>query len=459
MEENIQICCRICLDVESKHVSILDDSTILLHIKSCLAINISFSDNLSKDICVNCVSQLNEFYNFQQNARCSQDWLESSMQEKVKKSTDAKTYVQPLPDSEYNSDSLLEFLNSTSNIEEYLNNLGKEDIPSIVNMLDKTSENIMEFAKTSSKIKQVSPKKKESPKSKKSVKMDIDVLDSDIEIVKEILLKEIDPECNIMCSKNTDKTICFACKAKFDTVQKLSQHLSICDSASRTCIHCNLLFDSKKKMKQHAITHGLLTQMSCHCGKQFTSKELLLQHYNNCHYDQVAAMGFYHRCKQCGMLYKDRFQLYKHAKEHILRSEERVCDICGHTFIGDDALSKHRMEEHEKQNNLTFRCKICNETSKSRKEIYMHVQKHTNKQVLSRHLCESCGHSFATKATLMRHSLLHVNSAELQCTFCCRQFPDAKSRDEHLSEHSEIVMCDKCGQTINKYKLNSHICV
>lgn len=354
MEENIKICCRICLDVESKHVSIFEDPAVLLHIKSCLSINVSSNDDLPTDICVVCVSQLCDFYNFQQNARCSQDWLESS-QSKSKKSSETKTYVQPLPDSEYNSDSLLEFLNNTANIEEYLNNLGKEDIPSIVSLLDKTSEHNIEFTKSINKVsKQPSPKKKESPKTKKCIKMDIDVLDSDVELVKGILFKETEPKIKSNLVKY-DKTTCFGCKTKFDDIQKLSQHLSICEIAFRTCMYCNTLFDSKKKMKNHSIIHGILTQMSCFCGKQFTSKELLLKHYNSCRVDQVSMLGLCHRCKQCGVIFKDRFELYKHAKRHLIKSAEKICDICGHTCIGADALTKHKKKEHEKPDNLLYR--------------------------------------------------------------------------------------------------------
>ncbi|CAH2050874.1 unnamed protein product, partial [Iphiclides podalirius] len=84
---------------------------------------------------------------------------------------------------------------------------GKEDIPAIVNMLDKTNEHNIEIAKSNTKLsKQTSPKKKESPKSKKCIKMDIDVLDSDIDIVKEILSKETEPKCKVMtCWLNTER--------------------------------------------------------------------------------------------------------------------------------------------------------------------------------------------------------------------------------------------------------------
>ncbi|KPI95146.1 Zinc finger and SCAN domain-containing protein 22 [Papilio xuthus] len=457
MEDNIKTCCRICLDVESKHVSIFEDPVVIFHIKSCLSINVSSNDDLPKDICVVCVKQLCDFYNFQQNARCSQDWLESSFH-KTKKSSEVKTYVQPLPDSEYNSDSLLEFLNNTANIEEYLNNLGKEDIPSIVSLLDKTSDHNIEFTKTINKVtKQASPKKRESPKTKKCIKMDIDVLDSDVELVKGILFKETEPKSKINHVKN-DKTTCFGRKSKFDNIQKLSQHLSICESASRTCIHCNTQFESKKKMKKNSIIHGILAQMICNCGKQFTNKELLLKHYNNCQADQVSMLGLCHRCKQCGIMCKDRFELYKHVKQHLIKSTEKVCDICGHTFIGSDRLAKHKKEDHEKLENLLYRCKICSKTSGNHKEMYMHVQNHT-KQVASRHLCESCGHSFATKATLLRHSLQHAAQTEHQCPFCSEKFPDAISMYEHRLKHSEIVICDKCGQKIDRQKLESHMCI
>lgn len=421
MCEDIQNCCRICLDVESDHVPILSDLKINLHMKSCLAMTISPTDDLPKTICVTCVTQLSEFYNFQLNARCSQDWLESSLEEMSKKTTETKVAIQPLPDSEYNSDSLLEFLNNTANIEEYLNNLGKEDIPSIVNMLDRNQENSMDsLSKTNSKIiKQPSPNKRDKVKHK--VDMEIDVLDSDIDIVKEILMKETEPKktpikdkilltcfgCKSkfdnflklshhlsMCdhisrtSVNSNKILnikqkhslthksgvliqdtdkiksgneksiltCFACKSKFDHFEKLSQHLSICDNALRTCIQCNLSFDSKLKMRQHSLVHSKLT-LTCPCGKQFTSKERLAQHHKTCNMDPVMT-GCIYRCKQCHETFKERFQLYKHAKDHVTMAAERICDVCGHSFMGNDALVKHRKVAHGKCENLMYRYQI-----------------------------------------------------------------------------------------------------
>lgn len=92
----------------------------------------------------------------------------------LKKTSETKTPIQPLPDSEYNSDSLLEFLNNTANIEEYLNNLGKEDIPSIVNMLDR-NEHAAEVSKVANlkTIKNPSPTKKDKIKSCKKIKIDV----------------------------------------------------------------------------------------------------------------------------------------------------------------------------------------------------------------------------------------------------------------------------------------------
>lgn len=352
MASNLKSCCRICLDMESKQISILENPAIHLHIKSCLPINISINDELPKAICESCVSQLNEFYNFQLNARCSQDWLESSLQEETKKSADPKIHVQPLPDSEYNSDSLLEFLNNTENIEEYLNNLGKEDIPSIVNMLDKAEGNDSHKVTNNKLIKIPSPKKKDSANtSKKSLNMDIDVLDSDIEIVKELLVKEIEPK-----KIKLDKTYsCFACKAKLSSIQKLSHHLSICDNAVRTCVHCNILFDSKQKMRHHALTHSVLTPLSCNCGQEFESKEKLLHHSKKCEIDHIASMGFSYSCKICGEKFSERFQLFKHARAHILKSEERECKLCGSKFVGDDALLKHEKKLHGKDNKVLLR--------------------------------------------------------------------------------------------------------
>lgn len=344
MCDEIKNCCRICLDVESYHVSILEDPIIGLHLRACLAIIVSPSDHLPKDICVSCVSQLNQFYNFQLNSRCSQDWLESALQDKLKKSSETKTHIQPLPDSEYNSDSLLEFLNNTANIEDYLNNLGKEDIPSIVNMLDR-NEHAIELAKvTNFKFKHPSPKKKEMKPNTK-INMEIDVLDSDIEIVKEIILKEVD--IGKPTAKNEKNfSTCYGCKLKFDSIQKLCQHVSVCDNASRTCMKCDCLFDSRQKMIEHSVVHSS-TPLTCNCGVQFLTKETLTQHQKTCRADYGANLGCTFKCKKCGDMFNDRFQLYRHARQHIIKSEEKKCDICSHVFIGNDALVKHKKKEHE----------------------------------------------------------------------------------------------------------------
>ncbi|XP_049882764.1 myoneurin-like [Pectinophora gossypiella] len=460
MCENLQNCCRICLDVESDRVPIFEDPTIHLQIKSCLAITISTSDNLPKVICSSCVSQLSDFYNFQLNARCSQDWLESSLEEQAKKCVEAKVPIQPLPDSEYNSDSLLEFLNNTANIEEYLNNLGKEDIPSIVNMLDRNQENSMDGTdKTTNSIKSTkipSPKKKETLKAKNCIKMEIDVLDSDIEIVKEIIMKEVEPKKPNQ-SKEKNPFSCFGCKLKFDNLQKLSKHMSICDTALHTCMHCNLHFDSRQKMKQHSLTHN--PPLTCNCGKQFVSNEKLLEHNKTCHVGGNPMMNCVYRCKQCKATFKERFQLYKHAKNHIMKADERICDICGHSFIGFDALNKHKKEMHEKAKNSQYRCKICYYKSADWKEMYLHVQNHCqgSKQEVDRHLCESCGKSFATRATLQRHILQHTT--DHRCNICQKIFADVKTRDEHVLGHIEMTMCEKCGQNVSSYKLEAHSCI
>lgn len=317
MEGDIQKCCRICLDVENEHVSILGDPTIHLHLKSCLGIRVVSSDDLPKAICGPCANQLKEYYNFQLTARCSQDFLESAVQEKSRKSTETKTPIQPLPDSEYNSDSLLEFLNNTANIEEYLNNLGKEDIPSIVNFLDRNEKSM-----SAAKPKMPTPKKKEAVAiiKKADMKMEIDVLDSDVDVVKEILMKGTEPKIKANPNQNMKvqvKTLdknnltCFACEVKFDNIHKLSQHLSTCDIASRTCFHCNMLFDSKQKMQQHFVTHNNAFPSMCSCGMQFPSREKLTQHHKTCHVDYGAAMGCSYRCKECGEIFRERWVLLK----------------------------------------------------------------------------------------------------------------------------------------------------
>ncbi|XP_041975684.1 zinc finger protein 354B-like [Aricia agestis] len=417
--EDIQDCCRICLDVETKHVSIFEDSLLPLQIKSCLPISVEESDKLPKTICESCVSQLNDFYNFQLNARCSDDWLQSSIQ-KSAKNTPEKSVIQPLPDSEYNSDSLLEFLNNTANIEEYLNNLGKEDIPCIVNMLDKTESS--DPSRLNIKTKLPSPKKK----TMSTMAMDIDILDSDKHIVKELLMKE--PK-----KLKSDK-LCYGCKTKFDNVAKLSKHIGTCDVAVRTCVQCNKVFDSKIKLEQHSTIHS------------------------NSSEKPSSLLRCVFLCKQCGETFGNHFELLKHAKQHVVKSYEKICDICTHTFMGDEALAKHRKEDHDKPAKILYRCKVCCYTTVDRRHMYLHVSRHAQVREPNRHLCETCGQSFATQATLLRHSQQHSKKGH-QCKVCSKLFSNKQVHDNHLLEHTEMVMCEKCAESVPSSELSKHNCV
>lgn len=57
----------------------------------------------------------------------------------------------------------------------------------------------------------------------------------------------------------------------------------------------------------------------------------------------------------------------------------------------------------------------------------------------------------------MRHVLQHGNSHK--CKICQKSFTDVKKRDEHILEHIETAMCERCGQNVNSYKLEVHNCV
>lgn len=454
MCDTIQNCCRICLGVNSDHIVVLGDPTLSLQMKSCLSISVSSNDHLPKSICVPCASQLHQFYNFQLSARYTQDWFESCVPEKLKKTNDSKMVLQPLPDSEYNSDSLLEFLNNTENIEEYLNNLGKEDIPSIVNMFEKNEHT--NDGRVITKVTKTSPKKREKLKTNK-MDMEIDVLNSDIGVVKGVKLKSSDSKNKTNNTKvEINFSTCYGCKLKFDGIQKLSQHMSTCDNALRTCIQCDIMFDSKQKLQRHMMSHNTTLPATCNCGAKFLNKEQWIEHIRTCQHNTPSTAGYVHRCMKCGDVFKQRYELYRHAREHVMKADERFCDICGHIFIGDDELANHRQTEHEKSENNLYRCKVCSLTSSDRKEIYVHVQKHIKKPMQS-HLCETCGQRFVSKTCLLRHSFRH--GSKNVCRICNAAIPNQKSFEVHIRSHDEMVMCERCGETVNSFKLSEHDCV
>lgn len=76
--KNVDNVCRLCLSTDEPKLSIFDhnDSTILLDkIRSCLAIQITANDKISKLICQSCVKIVTQWHDYKENCIRSQNKL------------------------------------------------------------------------------------------------------------------------------------------------------------------------------------------------------------------------------------------------------------------------------------------------------------------------------------------------------------------------------------------------
>ncbi|VDI07083.1 Hypothetical predicted protein [Mytilus galloprovincialis] len=125
------------------------------------------------------------------------------------------------------------------------------------------------------------------------------------------------------------------------------------------------------------------------------------------------------------------------------------CDIC--------ELRKHQLEhpseKHETEPNV---CPDCNERFDNAEACEKHIPVHLENLPYG---CGTCGKSFSKTVHLQTHMAVHTKKSRFRCSTCSLVFFSGKSFTEHVKTHKDTVnMCDDCGQSFPDVRtLEDHI--
>lgn len=235
------------------------------------------------------------------------------------------------------------------------------------------------------------------------IHMEIDVLDSDLQVVSDLLGKNItNPE------KPVDNYSCKYCKSIFLD----SQHMNSCDCRKNhvyRCKQCKKVFPSRMELYNHAKGH--INKLNCKkfkcrlCENSYSSQAELNQHSRSKHTENVL-----YRCKVCQLIFSDRKNLYSHVKQHtsVLESNAdgeggngHLCDACGRSFNSHSALNRHVLTH----TNDLYQCKHCNKKFASENLLKVHDNVHE----AERKMCEVCGIILSNDVSLKLHISSHVS--------------------------------------------------
>ncbi|XP_054286284.1 uncharacterized protein LOC129002475 [Macrosteles quadrilineatus] len=143
-----------------------------------------------------------------------------------------------------------------------------------------------------------------------------------------------------------------------------------------------------------------------------------------------------HACKECGVIFFERWRLNTHMLSHSSHSFK--CDICKKYFASQEKLNFH-MPVHDKKttNNPTFKCSTCKKLFASSEKLENHSILHTD---LNPHKCTKCDRKFMNAYSLKRHTQSAHGDRGFSCNYCKMSFVSFSSVSQHaMSVHKKSV--------------------
>ncbi|XP_037810347.1 zinc finger protein 91-like [Lucilia sericata] len=242
------------------------------------------------------------------------------------------------------------------------------------------------------------------------------------------------------------------CERKFYRRYVLVNHIQLhLNPETHKCDICGKVSANKNNLKLHKkLMHEEIEQLECEvCHKLFNLKTSLDRHLLT---HVTGDKDFV--CQECGKGYVLEVQLKSHIK--TVHNVDRVCDQCGKTIHGIQALKKHLME-HAGIAKPKFPCDECGVELNSRNGLKRHKAAfHHDGSTI--YVCGVCGKVASSESALLNHKkYVHEEERKHKCTYCDKAFKRPKNLQEHIATHTgqDLYQCPHCPQTF-KVSANMH---
>ncbi|XP_068210102.1 uncharacterized protein [Palaemon carinicauda] len=141
-------------------------------------------------------------------------------------------------------------------------------------------------------------------------------------------------------------------------------------------------------------------------------------------------------CYQCGFMLNDSKDFRRHKKACDGENNERRCQVCGFTGIGED-FARH-CRGHIQENSII--CIYCNGTQFSNNsDLEQHFELHVHEQFLYPTVCSFCCCALPDVSTALIHLheehdpyFVQFDSSEFECNRCGRRFHGERGLSVHL---------------------------
>ncbi|CAG2184421.1 KRAB [Mytilus edulis] len=255
--------------------------------------------------------------------------------------------------------------------------------------------------------------------------------------------------------------ICYVCGKFIEKRDSMTSHLKTHSEKMYKCNICDRAFVRKNHMLEHLNTHSREKPYVCHlCGKEIRFESSFIKHM------KIHKGDKRHSCDDCGKRFMDKSSLLNHirkwhdsnnGKNKKQRTFTCKTSGCGKKYLDICELRKHQLEhpseKHETEPNV---CPDCNERFDNEEACEKHIPVHLENLPYG---CGTCGKSFSKTVHLQTHMAVHTKKSRFRCSTCSLVFFSGKSFTEHVKTHKDTEnMCDDCGQSFPDVRtLEDHI--
>ncbi|XP_026325662.1 zinc finger protein 600-like [Hyposmocoma kahamanoa] len=282
---------------------------------------------------------------------------------------------------------------------------------------------------------------------------------------------------------------CTQCNIGFQKIKELTAHLSLHLSPQNAtqqkqmfeCDICHLMFTKRNKLSTHMKQWHLYSYTCNSCSDSFMNWQQVVYHmkHNICKVDKASKhmtcrfcnkvvkvktyggykhMYLYHftqhfnvHCNLCGESYESNFNLYRHQiakhgyariNHHELGDPRYHCAHCKFFFADDKAFQEHVVRYgHDEVKDIPNGCTMC-------RQVFENVEQQRD------HICKQPYGS--------RYKALYPKT----CCYCDVQLSCHLEYSTHMhTVHRELTymplsgydLCERCGKTVYKRGMESHI--
>ncbi|XP_073968496.1 uncharacterized protein [Rhodnius prolixus] len=472
----VPMVCRLCAQYCTDCIFIFDEIGKQLRlsnkINSCLPIKVTMTDHLPKQVCRECIRQLNKIYLLAETCSNADTKLKKMVKEDMLSSRNVEA-VNEEPES----------------VEQiYCQNCplcfeGKMCEPD-VQLEEKQEEQANEVDQSSPSHHQI------------NLKFDLEAIgceDSDVESDEETFYKckicsQIFTSFSILLThsfshRESDFYKCSICTNDFVSPNHLKEHMDehkaakveegecSCDICEKTfksaiafrahsceknsiltskCKICHKSFRTESRLEFHMKFHSGATPGYCDiCRKSFPDEIKLYKHTAYLH-----AADKSYCCDECGKVFKSQSSLKYHQRSHQGESvmQPYSCEWCRKCFIRKSMLRNHiaSAHQHMAQEASCFTCKICNEAFPSTNLAVAHMDAQHREECMELpsysfemhtitrlYTCEYCERYFAEGNALNKHREMHPQDSPYQCKICGKCFSSFGEQNDHRLTHTD----------------------